>query len=105
MKGVPIPTLVAFVSNCDTTSNQGVGARDSENTAYATGERRRAAGNKHNSTESTSSSPVRAVRARSRASGKQCVAASRNQLPERVHGFEQPKPGTAALQQHLFYVF
>ena len=80
----------------DATRNQVVGARDSDSTTSATGERRTAAKHKHNSTESTSSSPVRADRASGRASGKRCDAASRNQLPLRVNGVLQPEPSATA---------
>ena len=85
----------------DATSDQVVGARDSDSTTPATGERRRAANDKRNSTESTSSSPVRADRASGRASGKQCVAASRNLLPLQVNGVLQPEPSATALTLRL----
>ena len=64
----------------------------SDNTTSATGERLREAKDKRNSTESTSSSHVRADRASGRASGKRCDVASRNQLPLRVNGVLQPEP-------------
>ena len=85
----------------DATRNQVVGARDSDSTTSATGERRRAAKEKHNSTESTSSSPERADRASGRASEKQCVAASRNQLPQQVNRVLQPEPSATALHLRL----
>ena len=85
----------------DATRNQVVGARDSDSTTSATGERRRAAKDKGNSIQSTSSSPVRAVRASGRASGKQCVAASRSQLPQRLNDVQQPEPSATALNLRL----